>query len=178
MKILLLIDKLNLLVGRTVSFVVWFGAGVLVWEVVSRYGFDSPTVWAHGYTQRIFASYFILIGAYTLLRGGHVRVDILMIGRGPRTLGVFNSLNYIFLLIWTSALTYSGWEFYQEALLWQEKDDSALAHPLWPVKLILVIATGLIMLQAIAGLIRSLITVAVPSAYQNTSEVGAGSVSS
>ena len=119
-----------------------------------------------------------MIGAYTLLRGGHVRVDILMIGRGPRTLGVFDSLNYIFLLIWTSALTYSGWEFYQEALLWQEKDDSALAHPLWPVKLILVIATGLIMLQAIAGLIRSLIAVAVPSTYRSTCEVDAGSVSS
>lgn len=176
MKVLKLIDELNLLVGRIVSFVVWIGAAVLVWEVVSRYGFNQPTVWAHGYTQRIFASYFILIGAYTLLRQGHVRVDILMIGRGPRALGFFDALNYIFLLIWITALTYGAWDFFQEALLWQERDDSALAHPLWPVKLVFVIGAGLLALQAIAGLVRSLVAIAVPSTHHSVCDADAGSV--
>ncbi|MCV2882989.1 TRAP transporter small permease subunit [Actibacterium sp. XHP0104] len=163
MNILLWIDRLNLLAGRAVSYVVWIGAAILVWEVVSRYAFGNPTVWAHGYTQRIFASYFILIGAYTLLRGGHVRVDLLLTNRGPRALAFFDAVNYAFLLIWTSALTYEGWNFFQEALLWSERDDSALAHPLWPVKLVLVVAAGLIALQAFAGFIRSVVAISFPS---------------
>lgn len=167
MKYLVWIDRLNLLVGRLVSYAVWVGAAVLVFEVVSRYAFDSPTIWAHGYTQRIFACYFILIGAYTLLKDGHVRVDIFLVNRGPRSRALLDALNYGFLLIWCSALTYEGWNFFQEALLWNEKDDSALAHPLWPVKLCLVVAAGLITLQALAGLLRSLAAAVKPSPIQS-----------
>ena len=158
MKILNLVDQTNQLIGRMVSYAIWIGAAVLAWEVVSRYAFGQPTVWAHGYTQRIFASYFILIGAYTLLRDGHVRVDILLHGRSPRVRALFDLLNYGFLFIWCAALTYEGWHFFQEALLWNEKDDSALGHPLWPIKMCLFIAAALITVQAIAGMIRCLAT--------------------
>lgn len=167
MKALVWIDRLNLLIGKVVSVAVWVGAAVLVWEVVSRYVFDHPTIWAHGYTQRIFACYFILIGAYTLLKDGHVRVDIFLVNRGPRGRALLDALNYTFLLIWCGAMTYEGWNFFQEALLWNEKDDSALAHPLWPVKLCLVIASGLVSLQAFAGLVRSFAGAVNPTLIQS-----------
>ncbi|MBY5987305.1 TRAP transporter small permease subunit [Roseovarius atlanticus] len=166
MRYLIWIDRINLLLGRTVSFAVWIGAALLVFEVISRYAFGQPTIWAHGYTQRIFACYFILVGAYTLLKSGHVRVDVFLVNRGPRGRALLDALNYAFLLIWCLALTYEGWNFFQEALLWNEKDDSALAHPLWPVKLCLVVAAGLISLQALAGLIRSLAATANPALAQ------------
>ncbi|WP_037374368.1 TRAP transporter small permease subunit [Sediminimonas qiaohouensis] len=171
MRILNWIDWLNLWVGRLVSHLIWVGAAVLVFEVVSRYVFASPTVWAHGYTQRIYAVYFILIGAYALLRNAHVRVDILMIGRSARVRSVFDILSYSMLLIWCAALSYEGWNFFQEAMLWNEKDDSALAHPLWPVKLVLVIAAVLFALQAFAGLVRSIHGAFVPS--DSVSKAGA-----
>lgn len=162
MRILNWIDSLNLRMGRLVSYAVWIGAGVLVFEVVSRYLFKSPTVWAHGYTQRIFAVYFILIGAYTFLRAGHVRVDLLLQNRSPRARALLDALCYLLLIVWCFGLAWEGWNFFDEALLWQEKDDSALAHPLWPVKLALFVAAALFALQALAAFIRAALAVFTP----------------
>lgn len=163
---LLWIDWINDRIGRGVSFLVWIGAGVLVWEVVSRYLFGAPTIWAHGYTQRIFGSYFILIGAFTLLRGAHVRVDIFLPAKGGRKRAALDLLNYLMLLIWGFALAYEGWAFFQESLLWDEVDYGALGHPLWPIKLCLVIGAAMISFQAMAEIIRAIIALINPSYTQ------------
>ncbi|MDO9109536.1 MAG: TRAP transporter small permease subunit, partial [Desulfatirhabdiaceae bacterium] len=68
------IDSISLWTGKVCSFLIYFGIAMLVYEVISRYLFGTPTVWAHGYSQRLFGSYFILVGAYTLLMNGHIRV--------------------------------------------------------------------------------------------------------
>lgn len=163
---LLWIDRVNDRIGKIVSFLIWVGAAVLVWEVVSRYVFNAPTIWAHGYTQRIFGSYFILIGAFALLRGSHVRIDIFLPAKGGRRRAALDLLNYLMLLIWGSALTYEGWAFFQDALLWNQKDDSALGHSIWPIKLCLVIGAGLISVQAVAEIIRSVAGLINPSINQ------------
>ena len=163
MTALLWVDWINNRIGRVASFIIWIGAGVLVWEVVSRYVFGAPTIWAHGYTQRLFGSYFILVGAFALLRGAHVRIDIFLPPKGTRRRAAQDLLNYLMLLIWGGALTYEGWGFFQDALLWQEVDDSALGHPLWPIKLCLVIGAGLISAQAVVEIIRSVISLINPS---------------
>ena len=49
------IDRLNGFLGRLVSYAIWIGMAVVVCEVVMRYVFNAPTVWAQGYAQRIFA---------------------------------------------------------------------------------------------------------------------------
>jgi len=163
---LLCVDRINDWIGRMVSFLVLVGAAILVWEVVSRYIFDAPTMWAHGYTQRVFSSYFILVGAFALLRGSHVRVDLFLPAEGSRKRAALDLLNYIMLLIWGAALTYEGWAFFQEALLWNEVDDSALGHPLWPIKLCLVVGAGLISIQAATEIIRAAIGLINPSFSQ------------
>lgn len=168
---LLWVDWINDRIGRAVSFLIWVGAAVLVWEVVSRYIFDAPTIWAHGYTQRIFGCYFILIGAFTLLRGSHVRIDIFLPEKGCRRRAALDLLNYLMLLIWGAALTYEGWAFFQEALLWNEMDDSALGHPLWPIKLCLMLGAALISLQAVAEIIRSVAGLIDPS-FNQTRQYG------
>lgn len=156
MRLLEWIDRVSLAFGKVASILVWVGAAVLVWEVIARYVFGSPTIWAHGYTQRIFGAYFILIGAFTLIQGGHVRVD-LFIGRiGTRRRALLDVINYGLLLVWASALTYQGWLFFDDSLLWAERDDSALAHPMWPIKFCLFAGAALILLQGAAEMIRAL----------------------
>ncbi len=49
----------------------------LVWEVVARYCFNAPTVWAYDMTFMLYGTFFMLGSAYTLLRGGHIRTDSL-----------------------------------------------------------------------------------------------------
>lgn len=151
------ISRFNLAFGKLMSYLVWAGIVVIILEVVLRYVFNMPTVWGAGYTQRIFGSYFVLIGAYTLLQGGHVRVDLLLNTRSVRWNSFLDFINYLILLIWTVALVYEGWFYFQESWVFGEVDDSALGHPLWPVKLALLLGVLAICVQGIVELLRSFI---------------------
>lgn len=142
--------------GKLVSYLVWIGAVMLSWEVVARYFFSAPTVWAHGYSQRIFGSYFVLVGGYTLLRGGHVRVDLLTSRLSLRVQKFFDLVNYGFLLLWSGVLIGEGWLFFFDSWKIREVDEMVLAHPVYPYKFLLVIGGLMIFVQGIGCTIRTL----------------------
>ncbi|CAD0187249.1 TRAP-type mannitol/chloroaromatic compound transport system, small permease component [Ruegeria sp. THAF57] len=164
MRILRVITNLNVMIGQLVSLLIWAGIVVLCFEVVARYGFGQPTLWAHGYTQRIFGSYFVLIGAYTLIRKDHVRVDIVLNAAGPRGRALLDLMNYLFLILWGVVLTREGWLFVLDAWQFNEMDDSALGHPMWPPKLALFLGSLLITLQGIVYAIEAIVTFFNPAA--------------
>ena len=155
-KFLRITDSISDWSGRTCSFLVYFGIFILAFEVVARYFFGAPTVWAHGYSQRIFGSYFILVGAYTLLKDGHVRVDILYKRFSLRKRAFLDIVNYTLLLIWSCVLIKEGWIFFMNSFGVREVDEMVLAHPVYPVKFLLFIGVVLISIQGLNRLIVSL----------------------
>lgn len=162
MVLLAWVDRFNAAFGKLVSYLIWFGIAIIVLEVVLRYVFNAPTVWGPGYTQRIFGSYFILIGAYTLLQDGHVRVDLLLNTRSPRWNALLDLINFSVLVIWAGAVVYEGWFYFQESWAFNELDDSALGHPMWPVKLALLVGVSVITLQGVVEMIRSALLIVWP----------------
>ena len=151
--LLRMIDSISNWSGKVFSFSLYAVMFILAIEVVSRYVFNAPTVWAHGYTQRIFGSYFVLIGAYTLLNNGHVRVDIFYNNFSFRKRAFLDLLNYLFLLFWSTVLIKEGISFFADSFAVREVDEMVLAHPVYPVKFLLVVGVILITLQALNGLI-------------------------
>jgi len=156
------VDRINATLGKIVSFLVWIGMAIIVYEVIARYVFNAPSVWAPGYAQRVFAAYFVLIGAFTLIQGGHVRVDLLLNTRSPRWNALTDLLNCVVLVIWGAALCYEGWPYFYETWEWGETDDSALGHPMWPVMLSLFIGAVMITVQGCVEILRSLILLIRP----------------
>ena len=61
--------------GRIVAWLIVPMVLSLVWEVVARYFFNAPTVWAYDMTFMLYGTFFMLGSAYTLLRKGHIRTD-------------------------------------------------------------------------------------------------------
>ncbi|MCB2148189.1 MAG: TRAP transporter small permease subunit [Deltaproteobacteria bacterium] len=157
-KLLHTIDAISDWSGRICSFLVYAGILMLVFEVIARYFFDSPTVWAHGYSQRLFGSYFVLVGAYTLLKNGHVRIDILYERFSLRKRAFLDIFNYVMLLIWSFVLIREGSSFFASSWAIREADEMVLAHPIYPVKLLLVLGAVLITLQGLNHLIVSIYT--------------------
>lgn len=149
------IDSISLWTGKVCSFLIYFGIAMLVYEVISRYLFGTPTVWAHGYSQRLFGSYFILVGAYTLLMNGHIRVDILYQRFSLRKQAFLDVVNYSLLLIWSFVLIKEGIWFFESSWALRETDEMVLAHPVYPVKFLLLIGAILITLQGINRIIVS-----------------------
>jgi TRAP-type mannitol/chloroaromatic compound transport system permease small subunit len=147
------INSLSDVSGKIVSYLVWIGAIMLSWEVVSRYCFGAPTVWAHGYSQRLFGSYFVLVGAFTLQRGYHVRVDLLTNMFSSAIRRFFDLVNMAFLILWSGVLIKEGWVFFWNSWTIKEVDEMVLAHPVYPYKFVLLVGALLIFLQAVATII-------------------------
>ncbi|MCK7477147.1 MAG: TRAP transporter small permease subunit [Candidatus Moduliflexus flocculans] len=67
---------MSMKVGHAVKYLIPALICVLFFEVVSRYVFDKPTIWALETSMMIFGSIGALCWGYTLKIGGHVRVDV------------------------------------------------------------------------------------------------------
>ncbi len=166
-KVLHTIDSISEWSGKVSSFLIYAGILILVFEVVARYFFKSPTVWAHGYTQRLFGSYFILVGAYTLIKDAHIRVDIVYQRFPIRIRALLDILNYSLLILWTSVLAKEGISFFYHSWQIREVDEMALAHPVYPVKFLLVVGVSLILLQGMGNLAKSCFTLVKGVKYES-----------
>ena len=162
-----IIDGISEWSGKMVSFLIYVGIIMLVFEVIARYFFNAPTIWAHGYSQRLFGSYFVLIGAYTLLRDAHVRVDVIYQMFSLRGRALLDILNYTLLMVWATVLVYEGFDFFMYSWEFREVDESALRHPVYPVKFLLLFGAFLIFLQGLAKLAASFITLVKGVRYES-----------
>jgi TRAP-type mannitol/chloroaromatic compound transport system permease small subunit len=161
------VDSISEWSGRIVSFLIYAGILMLVFEVIARYFFSSPTIWAHGYSQRLFGSYFILVGAFTLVRDAHVRVDIIYQRFSIRVRAFLDVINYGLLILWTSVMAKEGISYFLYSFALREKDESALGHPVYPVKFLLVVGVSLILLQGLSRMTISCITLVKGVKYES-----------
>ena len=150
------VDAISEYSGRWVSWIICVGIIFLSLEVMLRYVFNSPTVWAHGYTQRLFGGYFVLIGAYTFVNNGHVRVDVLLEHVSPKVRIVLDIVNCLFLLLWSGVMIPVSWLFFMQSFSIGEVDEMVLAHPIWWVKFLITIGMALIFLQAVSEILKKL----------------------
>jgi TRAP-type mannitol/chloroaromatic compound transport system permease small subunit len=76
-KLLLTVDKISTLIGQFFSWLILFLTLMISWEVFSRYVLDSPHPWAFDVMSMMYGTLFMMAGAYTLSKNGHVRGDVL-----------------------------------------------------------------------------------------------------
>ena len=69
------LDPIAVASGQIVAWLIIPMVLALTFEVVSRYLFNAPTLWAYDMTFMMYGSYFMLGAAFTLQRKGHVRTD-------------------------------------------------------------------------------------------------------
>lgn len=156
-KFLRLIDSINRWTGEIVGPLVIVITGVLVYEVLARYAFNAPTIWAHETSTFLFGALFILGGGYTLLRGGHVNVDLLYNRFGPRTKGVVHMVTSVLFFIFCGVLLWQGIEMSRVSMGMWERAASIWRPYIYPIKLTLPIAAFLLLLQGIAQFARALV---------------------
>lgn len=150
------IDAISEWSGKIISFLIFIGIGVLVYEVTARYVFNAPTIWAHGITQRLFASYAILLGAYCLQQGGHVRVDIIYNLFPLRARAILDLIMAVGFFLFCGVLLLWGADFAITSVQMQERCNTVFNAPLYPVKVMVPIGALLIILQGLANFVRSL----------------------
>lgn len=127
-------------------------------EVVMRYIFHSPTIWALDVTTMSFGALFMLGASYTLLKGAHVRTDIFWEKMSPRTKGAIDALAYFVLFIPTMCvLFYISWGEFIYSFELEERSSSGIWRPLiWPLRFVVPLSCGLLIFQGISELMKSI----------------------
>jgi TRAP-type mannitol/chloroaromatic compound transport system permease small subunit len=175
-KTLLFIDRVSTWIGQAFS---WLIVGLTLqvsWEVFSRYALDSPHAWAFDVMTMFYGTLFMMAGAYTLSKNGHVRGDVLYGFFRPRTQASWDLLLYIvFFIPGVFALTYAG--YYYAADSWRIHETSnitAEGPPIYPFKTMLPLAGAFLFLQGIVEIIRCVICIKQgywPSREEDVEEV-------
>ncbi len=154
-RLLKIIDSISEWSGKTFAYLLWPGVAVLVYEVVARYVFNAPTIWAHGMTQRIFAVYYFICGAYISLHRAHINMDIIYNRVSPRKRAILDILGFMFFFAFCGVLLWYGSRYAWSSLIRLEPCNTPFRAPLYPVKLVIPIGALLIILQELAILWRN-----------------------
>jgi len=154
-KVLLAVDRLSTWIGQVFAWLIVAMTLMITWEVYSRYVLNEPHDWALNIQIMMYGTLFMMAGAYTLSKNGHVRGDVLYGFFTPRTQATIDIVLYIlFFMPGIIALTYAGWIYANESLAIREKTFSATPLPLYPFKFVLPFAGLGLMLQGIVEIVR------------------------
>jgi len=155
-KLLLFVDKVSTWVGHAFSFLILGLTLQVTWEVFSRYALDDPHAWAFDVMSMFYGTMFMMAGAYTLAKNGHVRGDVLYGFFTPRTQATIDLILYIvFFLPGVFALTYAGYFYAEES--WRINEHSTITYegpPLYPFKTVIPVAGAFVLMQGIVEIIR------------------------
>jgi TRAP-type mannitol/chloroaromatic compound transport system permease small subunit len=155
-KLLLGVDRLSTVVGKAFAWLIIALTVLITWEVLSRKLFSSSHPWTFDAQIMGYGVLFMMAGAYTLAKNGHVRGDVLYGFFPPRLQATIDLVLYVFFFLpGTAAMVYAGYVFAEES--WAIREHSTITvdgPPLYPFKAFIPIAGGLILLQGIVEIIR------------------------
>jgi TRAP-type mannitol/chloroaromatic compound transport system permease small subunit len=165
-KLFRIIDGISEWSGKIFAYLLWPGVAVLVYEVVARYVFNAPTIWAHGMTQRIFAVYYFICGAYISLNRSHINMDIIYNRFSLRKKAILDIIGFLFFLSFCGVLLWYGSRYAWTSLIRLEPCNTPFRAPLYPVKLVIPIGAFLIILQELTLFWRNIYIVIKGKAYE------------
>ena len=159
--LLLFIDKVSTWIGQFFSWLIVALTLMISWEVFSRYVLDSPHAWAFDVMSMMYGSLFMMAGAYTLSKNGHVRGDVLYGFFPPRLQAWFDLILYfVFFIPGVFALAYAGYGFAADSWAINEHSNiTADGPPVYPFQTILPIAGFFLRAQGLVEVVRCIVCI-------------------
>lgn len=158
-RFIVFIDRINEAVGKSFGWCIIVLTFAMSYEVFVRYVLSAPTQWAYDISYVLYGALFIMSGAYTLSRNGHVRGDVIHRLMPQRVQASIDLVLYlIFFFPGVTAIVYAGWIYAGRAWRYQEVSVfSPAGIPVYPLKTLIPLAGILLFLQGLAEIGRCLI---------------------
>ncbi len=115
-----------------------------------------PIQWAFEMTQWLSATMALLGGGYALLRGGHVKIDIIYKRFPLRTRAILDILTSILFYVLVLILVWQGSIITYESFLTKATTGAQLDPPMWVPQLLVPLGGLLIGLQSFVFLARNI----------------------
>ena len=152
------IDKINVWLSRWLKYLMLIICGIVVYEVITRFVFDSPTNWTILTSAYLFGTYMILAGGYLLGKGQHVKVELITERLSKRTQLILQLISYLFALLFSSVLVYFSILGVIDSIRSHEHPIGGFQPPLYPLRMILTLGAVLLLLQVVAQIIKRIDT--------------------
>ena len=157
MKLVKIIDRMSEWTGALSAWLVVPLMLVIMYEVAMRHFFNAPTTWGYDVSWMLFAAQFLIGGAFTHMRNGHIRIDIVYDALSDRTKKLYNALiNIIIILPPTILFCWAGINFTIEAFAADERlSTTNWFFPAGPPRTLIPLGFFLLALQCLAEIIRN-----------------------
>ncbi len=148
------VENINDRMGKIISFLVYPIMLVLVYEVVMRYAFNKPTIWAHETSCMLYGAHFVLGGAYALRHGAFVNVEVLYMRFSKRTRAIIDLFTWTLFYVFVGALLWKSVPWAWASISVLEYSESPWGPYIWPVKLTIPVAAFFMLLQGMTKTIK------------------------
>ncbi|QFR32619.1 TRAP transporter small permease subunit [Ancylobacter sp. TS-1] len=154
--ILLGVDRVNAFIGKLFAWCIVILMVAICYEVYCRYVLRAPTTWAYDVSLMLYGALFMMAGAYTLSRNGHVRGDFIYRKWAPTTQAKSDLVLYfLFYFPGILALIYSGWGYFYLSWLLNEHSSFSPEGPvIWPFKAIIPFVGVMMLFQGVVEVVR------------------------
>ena len=154
-------DRVSERFGKVFAWLIMLMAFGVGYEVLVRYVFNAPTSWAFDFSYIMYGTLFMMGGAYTLSRDGHVRGDFLYRLWKPRIQATVELVLYfLFFFPGILALVFTGWKYAARSWRFMEVSvNSPAGIPVFQFKSIIVLAGVLLIIQGLAQVFRCILCI-------------------
>ncbi|MFO7984931.1 MAG: TRAP transporter small permease subunit [Desulfatiglandaceae bacterium] len=160
MRLIRIVDRISQITGAVSAWVVIPLMLVVIHEVIMRKAFNAPTGWGYDICWMLFAAQFMIGGAFTLMRNGHIRIDIVYGVLSERAKLIYDTaINVVMILPVMALFTWAGILFATDAWMNDERlSTTNWLFPSGPSKTIIPLGFFLLGLQSLAEILRNIIT--------------------
>ena len=151
------IDRLNDWIGRTTAWVALLMVLVQFTVVVMRYVFGIGSIMMQESVIYMHAFLFMVGAGYTLLRGGHVRVDVFYRDAKDHTKAWVDVLGVIFFLVPVCTLiAYYSWPYIHTSWsVFEGSKETSGIQAVYLLKTVLLVFCVLVSVQGVSLAVRS-----------------------
>jgi TRAP-type mannitol/chloroaromatic compound transport system permease small subunit len=158
-RMLQFIDDMVHRVGLVFSFLLLPLMIITTIEVIARYIFNSPTIWAWDINMQIFSALVAIGGSYGLRHDMHVKVDVFVMNLRPRPRALLDLLTSVLFFFTMVVFLYESSKVAIESIKMREVMSTIWAPPVYHIMILIPIGALLFLLQGIAIHVRNLLIV-------------------
>ena len=151
------IDRFTDITGRAISWLTVAMVAMTVVIVVLRYYFESGSIALQESITYLHGLVFMLGIAFTLQRGGHVRVDIFYRGFSPRRKAMVDLIGGLVFLLPVSLLIFTfSWDYVAASwAIGETSEERSGIAGIYLLKTLLLLMPATLLLQGVAEILRN-----------------------
>jgi len=154
-------DQFVVWIGRAFAWGIFILTAAVMYEVIMRYFFNAPTLWAFDFTIQMYGAVFLMGGASAMSTKTHVKADMYYNKLSEKGQAILDLVLFIcFYAPGVFALTYAGYFYAKKAWIVHETSWNSPAQiQIYFSKSLIPIAGLLLLIIGISEIFRCIICI-------------------